>query len=238
VHTPPLHTPLVHGTGLPYCPHAPHVSTPPLGPHCVCPGLQAGADGHEHVPHAQLAVHVCMPYVLHPCVVVGAHAPCPEQVPLLCQVPAAVHVCVSIPQLPHGTGCVCPGAHMPTQAAETQVWSTHAWGALHIPLPPHVCTALPEQRICPGEQGPASTGELVSLLASPPLPLLLLAPLLLPLDSIVASPEGCDSSDASGDPVSERSSMPAMEAHPIATRASRPENTAMRAPVRMSLSVR
>jgi hypothetical protein len=96
---------------------------------------------------------------------------------------------------------------------------------------------LPEQRICPGEQLPASTNELVSFFASPPL-LLPLVPLLLPLVSIVASPDGCDSSDASGDPVSERSWMPAIEAHPIATGPIRPRTTAMRAPVRMSLSVR
>jgi hypothetical protein len=204
--------------------------------HCACPGVHAGAEGHEHVPQAQLAVQVCVPYVLHPCVVDGMHAPCPEQVPLLCQLPLDVHVCVSIPQLPHGTGCVCPGAHMPTQAPVRQVWSTHAWGMAHCPLPPHVCTALPEQRICPGEQVPASTNVLVSLFASPPLPLL--DPLLLPLASIVASPDGCDTSDAaSGDPVSERSSMPAIDAHPVASNPSRPEKTAMRAPVRMSLSV-
>jgi hypothetical protein len=29
---------------------------------------------------------------------------------LLCQAPLT-HVCVSVPQLPHGTGFVCPGAH-------------------------------------------------------------------------------------------------------------------------------
>jgi len=171
----------------------------------------------------------------------GTHAPCPEQLPLLCQLPAAVHVCVSIPQLPHGTGCVCAGAHMPTHAPARHVWSTHACGAVHSPLPPHVCTPLPEQRICPGVQLPASAYEVVSLFASPPplLPLLLpLAPLLLPLDSIVASPVSGSSEDASGDPVSERSSIPAIEAHPIATGPIRPRMTAMRAPVRMTLSVR
>jgi hypothetical protein len=29
---------------------------------------------------------------------------------LLCQAPLT-HVCVSVPQLPHATGLVCPGAH-------------------------------------------------------------------------------------------------------------------------------
>lgn len=90
------------------------------------PGLHAGAEGHEHVPHAQLAVHVCEPYVLHACVAAGTQAPCPVQLPLFCQVPALVHVCVSVPQLPHGTGCVCPGAHMPTHAPARHVWSTQA----------------------------------------------------------------------------------------------------------------
>jgi hypothetical protein len=238
LHIPPTQVPLPHATGLPYCPHAPHVSTPPDA-HCACPGVHAGVVGHEHVPQAQLAVQVCVPYVLHPCVVVGTHAPWPEQLPLLCQLPVDVHVWVSIPQLPHGTGCVCPGAHMPTHAPARQVWSTHAWGAAHIPSPPQVCTPLPEQRICPGVQLPASTGEFESLFASPPLPLLLpLDPLLLPLVSVVASPDGCDSSDASGEPVSERSSMPAIDAHPTATGPMRPRTTAMRAPLRMSLSVR
>lgn len=199
--------------------------------------MQAGAEGHEHAPHAQLAVQVCVPYVLHTCVVVGMHAPCPEQLPLPCQVPADVHVCVSVPQLPHGTGCVCPGAHMPTQAPARHVWSTHACGALHCPSPPHVCTPLPEHRICPGEQLPPSAGELVSPFASAPLPLPL--PPLLLLPSTVASFDGCDASeDPSGEPVSERSSMPAMDAHPIATGPIRPRRTAMRAPIRMRLSVR
>ena len=62
--------------------------------------------GQEHAPHAQLAVHVCDPYMLHACALVGTHAPCPMQLPLLCHVPALVHVWVSVPQLPQGTGCV------------------------------------------------------------------------------------------------------------------------------------
>jgi hypothetical protein len=60
VHIPPEHVPLVHASGFPYCPQAPHVSTA-LPEHVACPGVHAGADGHEHVPHAQLAVQVCVP---------------------------------------------------------------------------------------------------------------------------------------------------------------------------------
>jgi hypothetical protein len=120
LHIPPTHVPLVHVTGFPYCPHAPHVSTPPDA-HVDCPGVHAGAVAQEHAPQAQLAVQVCVPYVLHPWVEPGTHAPCVEHVPLLCQVPLDVHVCVSIPQLPHGTGCVWLGAHMPTQAPARHV---------------------------------------------------------------------------------------------------------------------
>jgi hypothetical protein len=50
-------------------------------------------------------------------VAVGAHTPWPPQLPLLCHEPAALHVCVSVPQLPHATGFVWPGAQEPVHDA-------------------------------------------------------------------------------------------------------------------------
>ena len=61
LHMPLTHVPLPQATGFPYCPQAPHVWTPPFDAHCACPGVHAGVDGHEQVPQAQLAVHVCEP---------------------------------------------------------------------------------------------------------------------------------------------------------------------------------
>lgn len=138
---------------------------------------------------------------------------------------------MSVPQLPHGTGFVCPGAHEPVQAPFTHVCPVHAAGALHVP-PMHVCTALPEHWTFPVVQAPASAASTApsAALASPPLPP------LLPVDPepepLVASPL------ASADPVSSRSSMPAMPAHPAPTvlaRASPITNRAA-APFRMARS--
>jgi hypothetical protein len=109
-----------HATALPHCPHASHVCTP-LPQHCLAFGTHTGLDAHEQAPHAQLVVHVCVPYMLQDCARLGAQAPDPVQVPLVCQLPVALHVCVSVPQLPHAKGFVCPGAHWPTQAPETHV---------------------------------------------------------------------------------------------------------------------
>jgi hypothetical protein len=120
----------VHATGLPHCPQPPHVSTPPP-PHSVDPGEHAGAEAHEHEPHAHDAVHVSVPYVLHGCVWLGAHAPCPAHVPLVVHEPVGSHVCVSTPQCPHGTGLVCPGAHIPVHAPFAHVWPVHGAGAPH-----------------------------------------------------------------------------------------------------------
>jgi hypothetical protein len=97
--------PAPHDTGLPHWPHGSHVCTP-LPEHCFAPGEHTGIDPHEHEPHAQLMLHVSLPYVLHACVALGAHAPCPTQLPLVCQVPLVLHVCVSVPQLPQAAGWV------------------------------------------------------------------------------------------------------------------------------------
>jgi hypothetical protein len=112
-------------TAAPHCPHPSHVCTL-LPEHCVAPGVHAGAVGHEHVPQPQLAEQSSVPYVLQGPVALGVHAPCPEHVPLLCQVPWALQIWSSVPQLPQVTGWVCPGAHCPAQPPETQVWSVHA----------------------------------------------------------------------------------------------------------------
>jgi hypothetical protein len=66
-------------------------------------------------------VHDWVPYVLHACDVLGAHAPSLEHVPLGCQPPVVLHVCVSVPQWPQGTGLVWPGEHAPEHAPATHV---------------------------------------------------------------------------------------------------------------------
>jgi hypothetical protein len=43
--------------------------------HCLALGEHTGFGPHEHEPHAQLALHVWNPYVLHACVALGAHGP-------------------------------------------------------------------------------------------------------------------------------------------------------------------
>ena len=225
LHTPATHVPLEHVVAAPHCPQPPHVCTC-VPEHCVAPGVHTAAAAHEHAPHAQAAVHVCVPYVLHASVAFGAHAPSPEQPPG-CQAPLVLHVCVSVPHWPQGTGLVWPGAHVPVQAPLTHVWPVHVVGAPHCPFE-HVSTALPAQRTSPVTHGPASRPP-PSAPVSPPPPLL---PLLLPPESPVASPV-TPSSAASAPPVSWRSSMPASAAHPAPVATSRPSVIPMRAPLRM-----
>jgi hypothetical protein len=45
----------------------------------------------------------------------AVQAPELVHVPLVCQAPLALQVCVSVPQWPHATGLVWPGAHTPVQ---------------------------------------------------------------------------------------------------------------------------
>jgi hypothetical protein len=151
----PLHVPAPHDATAPHCPHASHVWVPPE-PHCFAPGTHAGvALAHEHALHWQLAPHVCEPYVLHGCVAPAAHGPEPAHVPLVCHAPAGPHVCVSVPQLPHATGLLWPGAHMPVHAPATHVWSLQAMAAPQWPVPSQVCTPLPEHCVAPaGLHGP------------------------------------------------------------------------------------
>jgi hypothetical protein len=255
--TPPSQVPLVQGVGAPHCPQPPHAcrSAPE---HCAPPGVHTGADGQEHAPNEQAAVHVCDPYVLQACVVLGAQAPCFEQVPLLCQVPLPVHVCVSVPQLPHGTGFVCPGPHTPVHAPFTHVWPTHVTGVAHCPLDPHACAPLPEHWTCPTVHVPVQTppsqlplpqptGALhcpftqistaapeqrscpdEHTLASPPLASAPASPPPLPPVSTVASVP-----PPSGDPVSSRSSMLAIAAHPAPVAPARPIAMNTRTPRRI-----
>jgi hypothetical protein len=77
-----------------------------LPEHCVAPGVHIGVDGHEHAPQAHVVLHAWVPYVSHTWEVVGAQTPWPGHEPLVCQVPLGLHVCVSVPQLPHATGFV------------------------------------------------------------------------------------------------------------------------------------
>jgi hypothetical protein len=72
-----------------------------------------------------------------------------------------LHVCVSVPQLPHESVRVSPGAHDPVQAPPTQVWSTQSTGLPHWPHASHVCTPLPLALHCraPGVHAGASGHE-------------------------------------------------------------------------------
>jgi hypothetical protein len=76
--------------------------------------------------------------------------------PLVCHAPFELHVCVSVPQLPHGAGCVWPGAHTPWHALPTHVWFVHGTGVPHSPET-HGCTPLPEHWVCPAEHAPTQT---------------------------------------------------------------------------------
>ena len=51
----------------PHCPQLLQVwyEHPPHEPGCVLPGEQTAGVGHEQAPHAQLAVQLWLPYVLH-----------------------------------------------------------------------------------------------------------------------------------------------------------------------------
>jgi hypothetical protein len=74
-----------------------------------------------------------------------------------CQVPLALQVCVSIPQLPpQAAWLVWPGAHTPMQAPPTHVLSTHATALPHDPPAAHVSTPFPEHCVAPGAHTPAS----------------------------------------------------------------------------------
>jgi hypothetical protein len=75
-------------------------------------------------------------------------------VPLVCQAPEALHVCTSRPQLPQATGLVCPGAHTPVQALETQVLFEHGAEGPQVPVASHVWTPLATHCCEPGTQAP------------------------------------------------------------------------------------
>ena len=64
--------------------------------------------------------------------------------PLVFQVPVAVHVCVSVPQLPHANGSVWVGAQTPVHTpGGRHVWLAQA-PPTHWPHVLQVCAALPE----------------------------------------------------------------------------------------------
>jgi hypothetical protein len=100
------------------------------------PGVQTGAEGQEQLFQAQVALHVCVPYVLQVCIVVAAQAPWPKHVPS-CHIPFT-HVCVSVPQLVQGIGFVVPGAHAPEHAPEMHVALVHSAAVPHWPHASHV----------------------------------------------------------------------------------------------------
>jgi hypothetical protein len=101
---------------------------------------------------------------LHVCVAFSVHAAEAVQVPLVCQAPLALQICVSVPQVPQATGFVWPGAHTPVQVPvpvpATQVWLVHATGVvLHCPHASQVWTPLLEHRVAPGVHTDAAGHE-------------------------------------------------------------------------------
>ena len=69
------------------------------------------------------------------CVAFAVHALPLVHVPLVCQAPLALQVCVSVPQLPQATGLVWPGphtpVHLPVPVPETHVWLVHETALPH-----------------------------------------------------------------------------------------------------------
>jgi hypothetical protein len=73
---------LVQGTGVPYCPFGPQVSTPPFE-HCFAPGVHTPVHAPfthawpvhgEAVPHCPVASQIWTPPFEH-CFAPGAHTP-------------------------------------------------------------------------------------------------------------------------------------------------------------------
>jgi hypothetical protein len=138
-HAPFIHVSFVQGTAVSHWPHASHVCTPLIDMlHCCAVGVQMGVDGHEHAPQVQFVPHVCEPYELQACEAPAAHAPLPTHVPS-CGIPAALHVCVSVPQLPHATGVLLPGMHDPVHAPCEQTYGHAAPLSDHVPPSLHCC---------------------------------------------------------------------------------------------------
>ena len=115
-----MQVPLGHGVGVPHWPQGSQVSTSTPEQPCAA-GMHVGEGGQEQVPQVHDAAQGCVPYVLQLAVLPGLHAPCPLHA-ASAHVPLALQVCVFVPQLPHGTGLVWPGAHTPVHAPFLQVW--------------------------------------------------------------------------------------------------------------------
>ncbi len=122
--------------------------------------LQLAADAlvvWQTSPQALQSATVLSPeQVLSPaqCVCVHVHAPLAQvgvgwaQVVPFVQVPVALHVCGVLP-----LHAVCPGAHTPLHAPETQVWLVHAEAVPQAP-PLHASTELPTHWLWPGAHTP------------------------------------------------------------------------------------
>lgn len=63
---------------------------------------------------------------------------------------------MSVPQLPHCTGSVWPGAQTPWHVPPTQVCPVHGVAAPHVPAT-HDCELLPEHCVCPVVHAPWHT---------------------------------------------------------------------------------
>jgi hypothetical protein len=60
-HAPATHCSAVVHVAITHWPHELHVSPVMPEVHFAAPGVQTGVGGHEQAPHAQPAVHVCVP---------------------------------------------------------------------------------------------------------------------------------------------------------------------------------
>jgi hypothetical protein len=125
------------------------VSVPQL-PHAairVALGAHTGVLPHEQAPHAQPPEQVSLPYVLHPCVALGAQTPCPAQLPET-HWPQLLQVLVWVPQLPHATGFVAPGVHAGVLPHEH---APHAQvpEQVSVPYVLHPCVAFGLHEPCP-----------------------------------------------------------------------------------------
>ena len=162
------------------------------------------------------------------------------QVPLLCHVPLALHVCVSMPvlQLPQATGLVWPEAHCthaPFRHTGFEPEQADPLSCHPVPVPLHCCGCAPLQPKAFGVQTPPSPPllepESAPLLEPASAPLLDPVSTLAgesPVTSLVAScpppseppvaSGAIESEDASDPATSLGESIPKTCAHPAATR--------------------
>ena len=125
------------------------------------------------------------------------------QVPLLCHVPLALHVCVSMPvlQLPQATGLVWPEAHCthaPFRHTGFEPEQADPLSCHPVPVPLHCCGCAPLQPKAFGVQTPPS----------PPLLEPESAPLLEPASAPLLDPESAPLLEPESAPLLDPESLP------------------------------